>query len=162
MKGSQTEGTLPNGVYVAIELENAGFLGCLCGNIMDDDVENLIYMITSAKFTLVNFENGMKFEQCILENFITGNADGQLVWVIKLCEEDDNLSELYGGIIPVGFPGLLFAISIPYYILENNTPSTSTYSLRKTNLFDNLREKFEKMRQRFEERKQQNLDKSAE
>ena len=160
MKGSQTEGILPNGVYVAIELQNADFIKCLCENIMDDAVENLLYIIPTAKFTLVNFENSMKIEQCILENFITGNADGQPVWVIKLCEEDDNLSELYGGIIPGGFPGLLLAISIPYSIPESDT-SSSTYSLRKTNLFDNLREKFEQMRQRFEERKQQNLDNST-
>ena len=48
----------------------------------------------------------------------------------------------------------MFLVSIPYYIPENDT-SSSTYSLRKTNLFENLREKFEQMRQ-------QNLDKSAE
>lgn len=150
LKGSQTEGILPNGVYAAIELENEDFLGCLCENVMDDTTEDLFYIIPTAKFSIVNLENGMKIEQCILENFITGNVDGQPIWVIKLCEEDDNLSELYGGVMTGIFPGLLFAISIPYFIPENDT-SSSTYSLRKTNPFDSLREKFEQM-----------LDKNAE
>lgn len=85
---------------------------------------------------------------------------GGLYWVIKICEEGDNLSELFGG-IGDGYPSFDFVISIPYYIPENDIPS-STYSLRKTNLFENLRERFEQMRQRFEERKQQMLDNSAE
>jgi hypothetical protein len=71
--------------------------------------------------------------------------------VIKFCEEDDNLSEIFGGITEE-FPHFMFLISIPYYIPENDT-SSSTYSLRKTNPFDSLRERFEQMRQRFEERK---------
>ena len=76
-------------------------------------------------------------------------------WVIKIYEEDDDLSELYGG-VTVGNPYFMFLISIPYYIPENDDSSSSTtYSLRKTNLFDNLREKFEEMRQR-------SLDKNAE
>ena len=49
----------------------------------------------------------------------------------------------------------MFVIAIPYYVSENNDTSSSTYSLRKTNLFDNLREKIEQMRQQM-------LDKSAE
>ena len=107
-------------------------------------------MITSAKFILANLnpQYGLRIEQCILENFICG-IDNQLVWVIKICEEDDNLSELYGGVSEV-LPYFSFAISIPYYISENDT-SSSTYSLRKTNPIDSLREKFEQM-----------LDKSAE
>ena len=86
-----------------------------------------------------------------MENFITANGAGHPIWVIKICEEDDNLSELYGG-IPEENPYFVFLVSIPYYIPENDT-SSSTYSLRKTNPFDSLREKFEEMRQQMEERK---------
>lgn len=85
---------------------------------------------------------------------------GGLYWVIKICEEGDNLSELFGGITE-DIPHFSLLISIPYYIPENDIPS-STYSLRKTNFFENLRERFEQMRQRFDERKQQMLDNSAE
>ena len=49
----------------------------------------------------------------------------------------------------------MFLVSFPYYIPDNDEDSSSTYSLRKTNLFDNLREKIEQMRQQM-------LDKSAE
>lgn len=49
----------------------------------------------------------------------------------------------------------MFLVSIPYYIPENDTSSSSTYSLRKTNPIDSLREKIEQMRQQM-------LDKSAE
>ena len=72
-------------------------------------------------------------------------------WVVKVCEEDDNLSELYGEILEIG--AFMFLITFPYYIPENAT--SSTFSLRKANLFDNFREKIEQMRQQF-------LDKSAE
>lgn len=68
--------------------------------------------------------------------------------VVKVCEEDDNLSELYGGLTEDS-PYFAFLISIPYYISKNDTSSSSTYSLRKTNLFENLREKFEQMRQQM-------------
>lgn len=89
-----------------------------------------------------------------MENFtILNDNDEQFIWAIKICEEDDDLSELYGGFAENTLM-LSFLVSIPYYIPENDT-SSSTYSLRKTNLFDSLREKFEQMRQ-------QNLDKSAE
>lgn len=94
----------------------------------------------------------VKIEQCILENFTTSGF-GDFCWVIKICEEDDNLSELYGGLSEEN-PYFIFLVSIPYYIPENDT-SSSTYSLRKTNPFDSLREKFEQMRQQM-------LDKSAE
>ena len=102
-----------------------------------------------------NLQNGLKIEQCILENFLLTLDDfGDTVWAIKICEEDDNLSELYGGITE-DLPYFVFAIKIPYYIPENDTSSSSTYSLRKTNPIDSIREKFEQMRQ-------QKLDKSAE
>jgi hypothetical protein len=71
--------------------------------------------------------------------------------VIKFYEEDDNLSEIFGGITEE-IHHFMFLISIPYYIPENDT-SSSTYSLRKTNPFDSLREKFEEMKQQMEERK---------
>jgi hypothetical protein len=99
-----------------------------------------------------------KFDKAI-EDFISKNpklhysrySDDMLL----SSEEDDNLSELYGGITEE-MPVFMFSVSIPYYIPENDdTSSSSTYSLRKTNLFDNLREKFEEMRQR-------SLDKNAE
>lgn len=80
-----------------------------------------------------------------MENFISLELGDY--WVIKICEEDDNLSELYGG-LSENFPAFIFLVSIPYYIPENDT-SSSTYSLRKTNQFDSLREKFEEMRQQI-------------
>lgn len=155
-KGSETEGQLENGVYVVVPI-NDNFVKCIGGNSVNDTDLSPIYKITSAKFNIIQLTSTLpKFEQCILENFITVSADtNEISWVIKLCEEDDNLSELYGGITEdnSGFP---FSISIPYYIPENDdTSSSSTYSLRNTNIFDNLRENFEEMSQR-------SLDKSAE
>lgn len=133
-------------------MDNA-FVVCLCGNGLDDINEELFYTIPSARFMFVNFfQNNFKLEQCIFENFLT-LIDGLPTWVIKICEEDDELFELYGGITEEN-PYFMFAISIPYYIPENDT-SSSTYSLRKTNPIDSLREKFEQMRQQM-------LDKSAE
>lgn len=150
-KGSESEGELQNGVYVVIELDE-NFAKCLCGNIIDDSIEHLTYIIPSAKFTLASFQNNSKLEQCILENFIIV-VGLSVYWVIKICEEDDNLSELYGGLTE-DTPYFTFVVSIPYYIPENDT-SSSTYSLRKTNPIDSLREKIEQMRQQM-------LDKSAE
>lgn len=159
IKGSQTEGALPNGVYAPIQIDD-NFVKCIGGNSLNDIDVNPIYKITSANFSIISFTSTLPnleqciLDQCILENFITVNAEtNEFIWVIKLCEEDDNLSELYGGITEE-MPVFMFTISIPYYIPENDT-SSSTYSLRKTNLFDNLREKFEEMRQQM-------LDKSAE
>ena len=149
MKGSQTEGALPNGVYVPIQLDD-NFVKCLCGNGMNDNNMQLVYTISSAKFMLINqTSDNVKIEQCILENFITTSiADFEsFAWAIKICEEDDNALELYGGMLEqIGaFP---FLVSIPYYIPENDT-SSSTYSLRKTNPLDSLREKIEEMRQQM-------------
>jgi hypothetical protein len=155
IKGSQTEGALPNGVYVLIQIDD-NFVKCIGGNSLNDSDLSPIHKIPSAKFNIMNLASTLpKIEQCILENFITENAS-EVCWAIKLCEEDDNLSELYGGITEE-MDGFMFSVSIPYYIPENDDTS-STYSLRKpqqTNLFDNLREKFEEMRQR-------SLDKNAE
>ena len=161
-KGSQTEGALQNGVYAIIPV-NDNLAKCVGGNFLNDSDTIWMNVLPFAKFNLANLTSGLpRFEQCILENFIAIDFENEnYYWVIKICEEDDNLSELYGGGVEL-IGGFMFTISIPYYIPENDTPSTSTYSLRKTNLFDNLRERFEQMRQRFEERKQQNLDKSAE
>jgi hypothetical protein len=154
IKGSQTEGALPNGVYVLIQIDD-NFVKCIGGNSLNDSDLSPIHKIPSAKFSIISFTSILpNFEQCILENFITANVDtNELIWAIKLCEEDDKLSELYGGTTEE-MDGFMFSVSIPYYIPENDT-SLSTYSLRKTNLFDNLREKFEEMRQR-------SLDKNAE
>ena len=89
-----------------------------------------------------------------MDNFIfIDYSSWQFYWVVKVCEEDDNLSELYGGISEFGM--FMLIITFPYYVSENNDTSSSTFSLRKTNLFENLREKFEQMRQQM-------LDKSAE
>ena len=154
MKGSQTEGALPNGVYVPIDIDD-NFTKCISGYSLDTISEAALLMIPSAKFTLMKqTSNDVKIEQCILENFITtAIADFESFdWVIKICEEDDNMSELYGGITEEN-PYLVFVITIPYYITEDT--SSSTYSLRKTNPIDSLREKFEQMRQQM-------LDKSAE
>lgn len=163
MYGSQTEGVLPNGVYVMVEIDD-NFAKCIGGNSLNDTDGAWLYNIPLAKFELANLTSTLpRYEQCILENFITTiNYEGteNIYWVIKFYEEDDNLSEIFGGITEEN-PHFMFLISIPYYIPENDTPS-STYSLRKTNIFDSLRERFEQMKQRFEERKQQMLDKSAE
>lgn len=110
-------------------------------------------MITFAKFMLMSVQNAVRFEQCILENFITGRDNGNPIWVIKISEEEDDLSELYGGVTEA-LPYFGFIISIPYYISENDI-SSSTYSLRKTSPIDSIREKFEQMRQQM-------LDKNAE
>ena len=88
-----------------------------------------------------------------MESFIIIDGDRQILWAIKFCEEDDNLSELYGGLTG-NTQWFSFIITIPYYIPENDT-SSSTYSLRETNPIDSLREKFEQMRQQM-------LDNSAE
>ena len=101
---------------------------------------------------LVNLGSNIIIEQCILDSFVKVGGQG-VYWAIKICEEDENLSELYGG-VSEDLPYFVFLVSIPYYIPENDT-SSSTYSLRKTNPFDNLREKFEQMRQ-------QNLDNPTE
>ena len=45
---------------------------------------------------LVNLVHDVKVEQCFLENFFVFRGES---WVIKFCEEDDNLSELYGGVM---------------------------------------------------------------
>ena len=152
LKGSQAQGLLPNGVYAVINIDD-NFINYICGNNSDSALEQVACIIPSSKFILANLQNVIKFEQCILENFLI-LGHGGFSWCIKICEEDDNLSELYGGVTEDS-PQFLFFISIPYYIPENDTSSSSTYSLRKTNLFDNLREKIEQMRQ-------QSLDKSAE
>lgn len=148
-KGSQTN-VLPNGVYAVIEI-NDDFIKCFSGYSLNDVDEAALYNISLAKFGIVILTdtNNVRLEQCILENFYTSNAAHQLIWAIKICEEDDDLSELYESTMP----GFEFLISIPYYIPENDT--SSTYSLRKTNPIDSLCEKFEEMRQQM-------LDKSAE
>ena len=98
MKGSETKGALPNGVYAVIQLDD-NFIKCLCENITNGGLENLMYVITSAKFMLVSVVNYVKVEQCILENFYGfGNYTNES-WAIKFCEEDDDLSELYGGVM---------------------------------------------------------------
>ena len=150
MKGSESEGALPNGVYVFVQIDD-NFIKCVGGNSVYDSDLTPIYKITSAKFTIAGLTSTPpKIEQCILENFITVDVDTEEgYWAIKICEEDDNLTELYGG-VSNETPYFSFAITIPYFIPENDT-SSSTYSLRKTNTFDSLREKFEQM-----------LDKSAE
>lgn len=156
IKGSQTEGVLPNGIYIFIQIDD-NFVKCISENSLDDTDASCLNVIPHANFSIVSFTSTLtNFEQCILENFITLDTENDgLHWAIKLCEEDDNLSELYGGTTEDN-TDFLFLISIPYYIPENDyTSSSSSYSLRKTNLFDNLREKFEEMRQR-------SLDKSAE
>lgn len=149
---------LPNGVYAFIGIDD-NFVKCIGGNSWDDTDNTWFYNLPLAKFEIVNLVS-FSVEQCILENFITATSTGIDIWVIKICEEDDNLSELYGG-LSEEYPYFGFLVSIPYYIPENDI-SSSTYSLRKTNPIDSLREKFEQMRQRFEERKKQKLDKSAE
>lgn len=151
-KGSQTEGSLPNGVYAVIQIDD-NFAKCFCENGLNASDVELIFTTPSAKFMFANLQNSIKIEQCILENFLTLDDFGETIWAIKICEEDDNLSELYGGITE-DLPYFVFAIKIPYYIPENDT-SSSTYSLRKTNPIDSLREKFEQMRQ-------QNLDNPTE
>lgn len=148
-KGSQTDGVLEDGLYALIEMTE-NFIKCIDKNITDVDC---ILNISNASFTKIDYlynneSEGVKIGRCILENSIRA-INGQPIWAIKICEEDDNLSELYGGVTEE-IPYLMFLVSIPYYIPENDT-SSSTYSLRKTNPFDSLREKFEQMRQQSTE-----------
>jgi hypothetical protein len=153
--GSETEGFLENGIYAVIQTDD-NFVKCLCGNNVDSSTVSLLdlsYIIPFAKFMVLHFDPNYEIKQCILENFIFVTGDYPL-WLIKICEEDDNLSELYGGAASTLLNRLMFIISIPCYIPENDT-SSSTYSLRNTNQFDILREKFEQMRQ-------QNLDNPTE
>ena len=136
-------------MYAPIEITE-NFIKCIEKNITAGDC---ILNISNASFIKIHYlTEGTKIERCILENSIRV-INGQATWVIKICEEDDNLSELYGGVTEE-MPYLIFLVSIPYYIPENDT-SSSAYSLRKTNPIDSLREKFEQMRQQM-------LDKSAE
>ena len=146
LRGSETYGMLPNGVYATIPIDD-NFVKCIGGNWLNDANGMWISNILLANFETINFISS-KVEHCILENFINAE-NGGAYWFIKICEEDDNLSELYGGITEE-VPVFMFYVLIPYYIPESDT-SSSTYSLRKTNLFDSLREKIEQM-----------LDKSAE
>ena len=95
LKGSESNGALPNGVYAVIQMDD-NFIKCLCENITNGGIEYLTYVITSAKFMLVNLVHDVKVEQCFLENFFVFGGES---WVIKFCEEDDNLSELYGGVM---------------------------------------------------------------
>lgn len=121
LKGSETEGVIPNGVYVPIQLDD-NFGKCISEYSLDTIDEAALAMIPTAKFTLVI--HGYKMEQCILENFIIRDQ-GYLFWVIKICEEDDNLFELYGGITEEyqENPYFLFLVSIPYYIPEKDRKS---------------------------------------
>lgn len=146
LTGSETNGMLPNGVYAAIQIDN-NFAKCIGGNNLNDANGVWISNILLANFEILNLISS-KVEHCILENFINAE-NGSGYWFIKICEEDDNLSELYGGITEE-LPAFMFYVLIPYYIPENDT-SSSTYSLRKTNLFDSLREKIEQMLDKSDE-----------
>lgn len=91
-------------------------------------------------------------------------GDEKLKWVIKFCEETDNMTELYGGLIEGVTEYFNFIVSIPYYNPTHVQETSSTYSLRpqQTNLLEKFQEKFTKSHQKLDELKQQILDKSAE
>lgn len=144
--GSQTGGILENGIYAIIEIDD-DFLKSIGVNGSSEAYDMVgSSCILGAKFLVIKETSSIPFENCILENFLS-MIDEQPTWVIKICEEDDNFFELYGGITEEN-PYFMFVISIPYYIPENDT-SSSTYSLRKTNPIDSLRERFEQMRQQM-------------
>jgi hypothetical protein len=91
-------------------------------------------------------------EKCILD-VQTELIDGIMMLSIKLGEEDDNLTELYGGGIDGEF---LFYMSIPY---ATPPSQTSTFSLRQP---QNVQLSLEQAQQVFTHLKQQILDNSAE
>ena len=53
LKGSQTGGALPNGVYVLIQI-NDNFAKCIGGNGLDDTDISWVYNIAHANFELAN------------------------------------------------------------------------------------------------------------
>lgn len=96
------------------------------------------------------FTNVFQFEQIKLKELCLEGFS-----LFELGEADDNLEEIYNGTFNNGTIYILYQNnSFISYIPEFDT-SSSTYSLRKTNQFDNLREKIVQMRQ-------QKLDNSAE
>lgn len=123
----------------------------------------MINLMGANFFVLQTVEEGGEvygiLEQCILDVQML-QPNGQVLLSIKLGEEDDNLTELYGGGANYSGSGsgeqFLFYTSIPYA-----TPSsqTSTFSLRQP---QNVKLSKEQIQEVFAHLRQQMLDKSAE
>lgn len=110
IKGSETDGAIENGIYAIIIL-NENFQKCI-SSIMEDF--ECFTNVLNASFSLLIIDDGItaKIEPTLLEHSLIV-SDGEVGWCIKICEEDDNLSELYGGI--KNEPYFSFIVSIPYY-----------------------------------------------
>lgn len=100
-------------------------------------------------------EGNAKLEKCILDVHFE-LIDGITMLTIKLGEEDDNLSELYGGGIDGGAGDFMFYMSVPY---ATPPSQTSTFSLRQPQVSPLS---LEQAQQVFTHLKQQILDNSAE
>ena len=131
--GSQTEGLLENGVYVRIPLDN-DLINLICDMslITEDDNSlaialSLLNNISNVNFCKMSMSGNTPFIPCYFDNFMAVEQ-GTSYLVLKLWEEDDNLSELYGGMSQgfiTGGLGFEFLFSIPYYI-PSPTQSTNT------------------------------------
>lgn len=112
LKGSETNGILEDGMYAAITLDD-NFIQCIGGNSLEDSMAAL-YMLNSATFSLINY-NVNSVEQCMMNHQIFSGIE-EVLWVIKFCEESDNMMELYGGLFEGGLTEYFnFIVSIPYY-----------------------------------------------
>ena len=111
IKGSETDGAIENGIYAIINL-NENFQKCISS--MMEDFECFTNVL-NASFSLLIMDDGIttKIEPTLLEHSLIV-SDSEVGWCIKICEEDDNLSELYGG-VNENNPYFTFIVSIPYY-----------------------------------------------
>ena len=149
-KLSETDNNLglEKGIYMDIRIDQS-FMKCICDK---DDTGFSFISPNEAKFQVASIVDGeISLESCILDTKYIQN-EGTIL--IKLCEEDDNLSELYGGAYPIDDQTedlcLLFIFSVPYYIQELDTQNT-TYSLRQPqqiSLLDRLKQQYVEMKQK--------------
>jgi hypothetical protein len=58
VKGSQTEGIFPNGVYVIVEIDD-NFAKCIGGNSLNDTDGKWLYNIPLTKFELANLTSSL-------------------------------------------------------------------------------------------------------
>ena len=149
--------SLPDGMYAYIPItsEICNYISKNFDNGEMEHIFGITHSLTGAKFGLLGLDT-YSIEPCILENYVLLDSGGlgNAIWFIKICEESDNLSELYGGTTEDN-DYICFTITIPYTI---NDDTSSLYSLRQPqemNIVDSLRQKIEEARQRI-------LDKSAE
>ena len=172
VNGSETNGMLKNGVYVILPITDS-FLKCIGGDLLDGSLA--INNIINANFSIYNYQMdkydeviSVSAEQCMLENFFYIFAETEEIgYAIKLYEEDDNLTELYGGpnyFLSGGeYPIFSFIISKPYHIPEiTELDLDSIYSLRNRHNSSLFEKNIQITKQHLQNIKQRVLDKSAE